>query len=274
LLCASAPNGERFIGLQINKGADQTAEFVAANQLRTHFYRPDIVERAIAIASAKAAVDQGSDTKFSLIDLLNRKPPAFDILSPADDSRMSVTSTQIRLRLMANADPIEDIEALVNGRQATTPVMRDATARLATTPTLERTIKVPLEQGENRIRIVAHNKVGQTVRDLTLFRENPDPLDKKSTLYVLAIGVDKYAQLPPTCGPTGNQSCDLRYAGMDARAFRDVMVKHAGPLYDEVKTLLLTPQCRMCRFPASGSSRESFAHSSVPMNDPGRRQRW
>jgi hypothetical protein len=117
------------------------------------------------------------------------------------------------LKLEPNAEPIEAIEVLVNGRQATTPGMRNAAARLAATPTLERSIEVPLEQGENNIRIIARNKVGQTVRDFVLFRDATGPLDKSGTHYVLAIGVDKYAQLPQTCGPNGNQSCDLCYAG-------------------------------------------------------------
>jgi hypothetical protein len=237
---ASSPNGERFIGSQINKGTNQAAEYVAANQLRTHFYRPDIVEQALIIGSAAAAVARGNVTEFSLSDLLIRKPPAFAILSPTDKSRVSVTPIQIRLQLMANADAIEDIEVLVNGRQATTPGMRHATARLAAAPTLERTIDVPLEQGENQIRIVARNKVGQTGRDFTLFHDNPGPLDNRGTLFVLAIGVDKYAQLPPTYGPAGKQSCDLRYAGKDARAFRDAMLNHAGPLFNDIKSLLLT----------------------------------
>jgi uncharacterized caspase-like protein len=56
---------------------------------------------------------------------------------------------------------------------------------------------------------------------------------------VLAIGVDKYAQLPATCGANGNQSCDLRYADKDARAFRDALVKQSGPLFNNVNTLLL-----------------------------------
>jgi WD40 repeat protein/uncharacterized caspase-like protein len=237
---ASSPNGERIIGWQINGGPDQTAEYVAASQLRTHFYRPDIVERAVILASAATAVNQMSGKRFLLSDLRKHKPPTFDILSPADKSHASVTPIRLRLQLEANADPIENIEVLVNGRQATTPGIRNAMARLAATPSLERVVEVPLEQGENHIRVIASNNVGQTARELILFRDNPGQLDKKGTLYVLAIGVDKYAQLPPTCGPNGNQSCDLRYAGKDARAFRDVMVKHAGPLFDDTKTLLLT----------------------------------
>ena len=235
----SSPNGERIVGWQINKGSEQAAEYVSAAQLRDHFYRPDIVERAIVLASATAAVAQARGTDFSLEALLRRRPPAFAIASPADKSHAITPFVEVRLKVEANAEPIEAIEVLVNGRQATTSAMRNATARLAATPTPERNVEVPLEQGENNIRIVARNKVGQTAREFVLYRDKAGALDKSGTLYVLTIGVDKYAQLPPTCGVNGNQSCDLRYAGKDARALRDALLKYSGPLYNDVKSLLL-----------------------------------
>src|SRR5262249_42078276 len=146
------------------------------------FFRPDIVERAIILASATAAVAQAHGTEFLVEDLLKHKPPAFDIIAPADKSHASASFIEARLKLEPNAEPIETIEVLVNGRQATTPGMRNAAARLATTPTLERSVEVPLEQGENQIRIVARNKVGQTERGLTLFRDSLGPLNKRGTL--------------------------------------------------------------------------------------------
>jgi WD40 repeat protein len=236
----SSPDGDKIVGWQINKGPDQAADYVNANQLRTHFYRPDIVERAIILASATAAVAQASGTVFSLPDLLKRRPPAFDIISPEDGGHASATPIEFRLKLEPNADAIETIEVLVNGRQTTTPTLRNATARLATLGVPERRIEVPLEQGENKIRIVARNQVGQTVRDFVLFHDKPGLLDARGTLYVLAIGVNKYPYLPPICGD-GKQNCDLRYAGADARAFRDVLVKQVGPLHKDTKTMLLAP---------------------------------
>ena len=234
----SSPNGDTIVGWQINKGSDQTANYIAANQLRTHFYRPDIVERALILASATAAVAQARDADFSLSDLLKRRPPSFDIISPEHGSHANATPIEFRLKLEANPDAIETIEVLVNGRQTTTPTLRNATARLAALGVPERRIEVPLEQGENKIRIVARNQVGQTVRDFILFHDKPGILDARGTLYVLAIGVNKYPHLPPICGD-GKQNCDLRYAGKDARAFRDVLVKQVGPLHKETKTLLL-----------------------------------
>jgi WD40 repeat protein/esterase/lipase superfamily enzyme len=237
----SSPNGDRIVGWQINKGTDQAAEYVTASQLRGHFYRPDIVERAIILASATAAAGEARGTEFSLIELLKRKPPAFEIVSPTNRSRAGATPAGIRLKLEPNADPVETIEVLVNGRQATTPELRNATARSAATATLERDIAVPLEQGENKIRVVAHNKVGQTAREFVLFHDRPGLLDRRGILYVLAIGVDKYPHLPPICGLERNQTCDLQFAGKDARAFRDAIVQQASPFYRGVETRLLAP---------------------------------
>src|SRR5262249_2103723 len=48
---AASPNGDKIVGWQINRGVDRDADYVTAHQLRDHFYRPDIVERAIVLAS-------------------------------------------------------------------------------------------------------------------------------------------------------------------------------------------------------------------------------
>jgi WD40 repeat protein/tetratricopeptide (TPR) repeat protein len=146
----SSPNAEGIVGWQINKGSDRAAEYVSAAQLRGHFFRPDIVERALILASATAAVAQAHGAEFLIEDLLKHKPPAFEVISPADKSHASESLVVVRLKLEPNAEPIEAIEVLVNGRQVTTPGMRNAAARLAATPTPERSIEVPLEQGENK----------------------------------------------------------------------------------------------------------------------------
>jgi uncharacterized caspase-like protein/WD40 repeat protein len=236
---SGSPNGDKIVGWQLDKGLDQSPEYITAKQLRDQFYRPDIVERAVILASAKAAVAKGRGTDFSLSDLQKSRPPAFEIASPQNGNHATASSIELRLKLEDNADPVQDIEVLVNGRQVTRPEFRGVTARVAATPTSERNVEVPLEEGENQIRIVVRNKVGQTMREFVQVRDKPGLLNHDSTLYVLAIGVDRYNHLPSTCGPRNNESCNLHFAGLDARAFRDVMVKRAGPLYRNVKSVLL-----------------------------------
>jgi uncharacterized caspase-like protein len=56
------------------------------------------------------------------------------------------------------------------------------------------------------------------------------PLDRRGTLYVVAVGVDDY---------TNSRGHSLRFAGADARAFCEAMLRHAGPLHECAECLLL-----------------------------------
>jgi WD40 repeat protein len=52
---AASPDGGKLFGWQIDRGPERNADCVAAERLRTRFYRPDIVARAIIVGSAKEA---------------------------------------------------------------------------------------------------------------------------------------------------------------------------------------------------------------------------
>ena len=81
-----SPGADKIVGWQINKGPDQAADYVGADQLRQHLHRPDIVEKAIILASAEQAVREAPGTSFKLADLLARPVPRFRIVSPAGGS--------------------------------------------------------------------------------------------------------------------------------------------------------------------------------------------
>ncbi len=59
-------------------------------------------------------------------------------------------------------------------------------------------------------------------------------LDKRGTLYLLAIGVDKYPGLGENCGRLGTSSCDLSFPSADARAIADAVEKRLGPAHNGV----------------------------------------
>ena len=66
------------------------------------------------------------------------------------------------------------------------------------------------------------------------------PLDKRDTLYVVAVGVDRYPGLGSTCGD-GNESCDLDFAGKDAKLFATTIAARLGSRHTKgVKVRLLT----------------------------------
>src|SRR5262245_57304229 len=51
-----SPGSDKIVGWQVNKGPEGAADYVGAEQLRQHLNRPDIVEKAILLASAEQAV--------------------------------------------------------------------------------------------------------------------------------------------------------------------------------------------------------------------------
>jgi WD40 repeat protein len=82
-----SPGADKMVGWQINKGPENAADYVGADQLREHLNRPDIIDKAIVLASAEQAVREAPGTSsFKLADLQTRPVPRYRIVSPAPDS--------------------------------------------------------------------------------------------------------------------------------------------------------------------------------------------
>ena len=227
---ASSPNGDRIVGWQINKGPDQSAEYVTANQLRSKFYRPDIVERAIVLASASKAIEEVDPARadgFQLSDLAQRLPPKLAVLSSRDHGATSNGRTVIEVALAeSSGDPVDSFQAFVNDTKVTAVAKRDGG---------NVSFEVPLAKGNNRIRLVVRSKadlLGEAQLDIV--QRGDGALDIRNTLYIVAIGADKYPQLPKSCGPKGDARCDLAFAGADAKAFAATIEKQMGGQHKRV----------------------------------------
>jgi hypothetical protein len=219
-----SPGADKMVGWQINKGQENAADYVGADQLREHLNRPDIIDKAIILASAEQAVREAAGTSFKLADLLTKPVPRFRIVSPAGGGNVSGRRVQVKIAIEAVPDPIKSIGVQVNGRsvEGITPDIG------AGGLTGEQTFDVPLAQGRNDIRITLSNATGEKAETLVLNHEGEGDLDKRGTLYILAIGVDKYPAMGNTCG-NGSQSCDLRFAGADVHAWADAAERRLGP---------------------------------------------
>jgi hypothetical protein len=197
----------------MNKGADQSPYYVGADQLGQHLHRPDIVERALILGSSERAVEEAEGTRVKLGELLRRKIPDFLIVDPAQGAK-APEEAQITVAIQANSDPIKLINVAVNGTQIQRAVPATVAGGGASG---EVKLDVPLYSGRNDVRVSLVNDVGERSETLTLHRDGPGWLDERGTLYIVAIGVDMYAGLGNRCGPKGTSSCDLLYAGIDAR---------------------------------------------------------
>ena len=223
---AASPSGDAHVGWHVNEGEGKLARFVSAAQLKSHFYRPDIVTRALVLGSAARAVKEAPDTGFALAELLQRKPPEFSVLSPSNGAQAAADTIDIALDVPPAVDAIEGFDITVNGR-------RVASRESGTVKPGERArvrhFSVPLSGGANDIEIKGFNAIGQTVDKVTVLRPGARVSERRGRLYVVAIGVDDYP----------NFKQNLKFAGADARAFDEMLVAKGGPLHAEISNRVL-----------------------------------
>ena len=224
---ASSINGDNMVGWQINKGADKNPDYITANQVRKHFLRPDIITDAIRLRSAKQAVAQARNIRFSLADLTKKQPPNFDIIHPQNNSHTRQQYTTLEIQLATNTQGLDTIEVYVNGTLAGNPRF----GKIAIPPTGERkTFNIGLQRGENHIEVVAKNAVGETRKTLIVHLEHSGALDKQGDLYLIAVGVSRYQEA----------SLSLKYADNDARELHAQLTRLAKNSYKKVHATLLT----------------------------------
>ena len=239
----ASPNGDKMVGWQINRGVNKAADYVSANQVRNHFYRPDIIDNQIKYLGNPPA-QQTAKTEFSLERLKTALPPKFTIMEPLNHSTTKDSELKVVLSFKDNPEHLENLVAYVNG-SLVGKFRRWAKSEVADKDK-QKTITLPLEPGKNKISIVAKNRIGFTTRDLNINFESQD-LNKKGTLYLVAVGVSEYQ----------NPANSLNFPAADAQSIHDYFTGEAGKLlYNRVETRLL----------ADGFTRPSAANIKTALN--------
>ena len=228
---SASPGGDRHVGWHINEGEGKAARYVTAAQLKRHFYRPDIIKRALELASARAAIVEAEQIDFSLDELLIRRPPEFAVTTPANNSAIARSPTDLTLKVDANADAIEGFDITVNGRRVMSRVQGDPAGMNVEDHEVQ--FQIPVSSGKNQVEIVAFNAVGKTAREVTLEFSGQSDLDKRGTLHIVSIGVNKYLNFPGQ---------ELDFAESDANGLRDILVKRGGSLYSKVDSRLFATE--------------------------------
>jgi len=224
---AASPDGDRMVGWQINRGPDQTPDFIGADQLRERFYRPDILASAVRLRSAERAVAAAPNTAFRLEQLTQAQPPKFQVVQPGDGQRTRAAQLELVLDVPPQPEALERVDIYVNGRLAS--LLRMGRMALPERAGSQRPrYPVGLEPGENHIRVVARNRIGETARELTVFLQSRSQ-EAKGDLYLISVGVSDYE----------TDRLDLRFAAADARDFHQSLIRHASTLYRQVHQRLL-----------------------------------
>jgi len=219
---AASPHGDRHVGWQINRGVDKSADYVSAQQLGEQLYRPAFIDKVLRLGSTEKALFGASKAVFKVQELSDERvrPPQFQVLAPKDQSTVTESEINVTLSIDSGDNPVKSLSAYVNGRQVTTRAIS------------EKSIRVPIEPGENVIRIVARNKVGHAERTLTVHLDKRARPAKngKGKLILVAVGVNDYTHLPQ----------DLQFASNDAKGIAAALAGQNQLLFDEVKTVVVT----------------------------------
>jgi len=238
----SAKGGE-MVGWQVNHGPEHEADYVRGQQLRKALNRPDIIDAAIRLASASDAIRQAGLTDVSVSTLLATPPPKIHIWAPRTAFAGHGT---IVVYAAASPQPIDRLDVLITNARGQETKVPSVPARMpegAPPPfpgESAAAYAVPLYSGVNDIRVVASNAGGDSAPAATDTTHNGEgALDRRGTLYVLAVGVDDYPGMPPSCGEKGRESCDLRYAGADAALFAAATAERMGPQHAQAIVRLL-----------------------------------
>jgi WD40 repeat protein len=220
---AASPNGEALVGWNVNHGANKEAEWVTAEQMRGVFYRPDVVAKAIALASAEDALKEAG-LGLTAAEAIKSKPLPVIRGATWPPAGMSVSGGKgiIAIAVEKSAAPPTSWEFKVGGFDDKAGADVTVTAEPVPAPAGHAPVaadedlyafEIPLHAGQNRVTFFARNDNGDSQKwEYPIFHEGEGDLDARGTLHILAIGVDRY----PTAKPTFD---DLSFAGLDAKEF-------------------------------------------------------
>lgn len=215
-----SPEGDNFVGWQLNRGLDRAPDFYRAVQFERLLYRPDLVRRALAEPAGRP--EAGG---FDIARLADIAPPR---LAVTELGVRGVPGYRPRARLRLKVEGAragEEVTVFVNGLPVTPGAARRGLARGGE-------LEVELPAQENLIRVEAFNgqSLGLAETRIALARA-PDKPGEPGDLYVLAIGANQFPRLGP--------DVQLAFAVRDATAVAGRFEQLALGQYRQVLTRVL-----------------------------------
>ena len=212
---AASPYGDRFVGWQINRGADMKPDFFRAVQFERTLYRPDLLGGAFAGQAPPSAAP-----------LIDNAPPRVSVevlsVSPATHTR------RIRVRAESLGLPMSDVAAYVNDIPITPSANR--ALRASERQKFTRELDVPIVDSDNTLRIEVSN--GHSMGEIEKFVPGETARAAPGDLYVLAVGANKFTGL--------DADLALSYSASDAEEFAKALVAARAGQFRRVHTQTLS----------------------------------
>lgn len=229
---------EDLIGWHLNRGKDHEADFFPASRFRERFYRPDVISKVLETQDEAEAVHLANEASGrrtqGVTAIAQALPPVVEIVSPACDSTVQPGKITVRYRVRTAADaPVTAMRVRVNGLlQSDTRALK----RVADNSDDVREIEVNIPAQDAEIQLFAENKFSTSTPAILRLQvaggkaASKQASSSKPKLYVLAVGVSKYA----------NPEYNLGLASKDANDFVNSLKGQKGKLYSDVLVRLLT----------------------------------
>lgn len=219
----SSVGGDKYVGYHINRGPDKEARYVGSDKYYDTLYRPDIISLILQTGSEREAIAKAEETrKVQTVDIAASLPPTLYLTSP---SRLSTTAASTTIRYgVESQSPITQTIITHNGKNLSQRGLKPKSGA-------SQQVTVALEEGENIITIRAKNRSAMSDALTVHVQRTSRYVDiYKPTLYLLSIGISKYA----------NSAYDLGVADKDASAITRMFEAQKARIYKDVvhRTLL------------------------------------
>ncbi len=184
------------------------------------FFYPDLLADVLAGKNPRptrkiAQLDRRQPRVQILVGNETAKPTANTVKSTIAAGQRTV-SVKIEVAEAASGSGAQDVRLFRNG--ALYKIWRGNALKPGGRGTVETTI--PIVAGENRLTAYAYNRDNIKSLDETRIVIGPEAIRKRGTAYIVAVGVNRYA----------NPNFNLRFAVPDAKDFSDELLKRQTAL--------------------------------------------
>ncbi len=229
----ASPGGEDLIGWAVNgKGWMDAPSFYPASRFRERFYRPDIVERVLALRNEADAAEEAN----AAAGTGPGETPAVQTLLPAsvaisgNPQRIETATPQVHLTYRLDSPTgraVTRVEARIDGR----PVMTRGVSQSADYPLgedIELTIAIPPRNAELTLTAFIGDQpsVPATVQ---IAWAGPGGSPRKGKLFAVLVGVSNYQ----------DARMHLNYAAKDAADLATALKSQDGLFYSSVEITAL-----------------------------------
>jgi len=224
----ASPGAEELIGWHVNgKSWEETPQFYPASRFRDRFYRPDVVQKILALrdeAKAVSAADAEAGRKAETGTIADLLPATVE---PLLDGRSIVAKTReitIPYRLASpTGRAVTRLDVRVDGRPVATRGAAQAEAEYPLDEDLAITITVPPRASEVSLIAYIGEQPGRAATIPVTWAGAGDD-GRRHNLHALLIGVSAY----------NNPRMKLAYAAKDAGDLAEKLKSQEGRFYEKV----------------------------------------